>query len=114
MSDAAVDAWFRDIEPTQRSTLSALRRLVLGVAPEAIEEIKWRRPCYSNARGLFCYLHTTGSYAILGFQKGAALDDPEGLLEGTGKAMRHIKFRNGRRPDDPAVAALLKQAAASG
>lgn len=113
MSDAKVDAWFNGIEPTQRSTLSALRRLVRSVAPAAIEEIKWSRPCYSNARGMFCYLHTTQSYAIMGFQKGAALDDPEGFLEGTGKEMRHIKFNNGRSPNDPAVAALLKQAAAS-
>ena len=88
-------------------------RLIRSVAPDAIEELKWSRPCYSNAKGLFCYLHTTQSYATLGFQKGAAIDDPEGLLEGTGKDMRHIKFNGGRSPDDPAIVVLLKQAVSS-
>ena len=107
------DAWFDGAEPTQRSTLVALRSLVFAVAPEAVEEIKWNRPCYSNGKGMFCYLHSTKSYATLGFQNGAAHADPERILEGTGKDMRHIKFRQGRSPDQPAVLALLKQAAVS-
>ena len=109
----SADAWFNGADPTQRGTLVALRRLVRAVAPEAVEEIKWNRPCYSNAKGMFCYLHSTPSYATLGFQHGAALADPERILEGTGKDMRHIKFRLGRSPAQPAVLALLKQAAAS-
>lgn len=28
------------------------------------------------------------------FLRGAALDDPEGLLEGTGKSVRHVKLRS--------------------
>lgn len=113
MSAADADAWFNDADPRQRSTLVALRDLVRSVAPEAVEEIKWSRPCYSNAGGMFCYLDNTKSCATLGFQKGAALTDPERLLEGTGKDMRHIKFKQGRSPGHPAVHALLKQAASS-
>jgi hypothetical protein len=60
---------------------------------------------------MFCYLWSTKAYATLGFQKGAALDDPEGLLEGTGKDMRHIKFTRSRSPNDPSLLPLLKQAA---
>jgi hypothetical protein len=111
MSNAKVDAWFHAIDPTQRSILLALRGLIFSVLPDANEALKWSRPCYANARGLFCYLYSTKAYATLGFQHGAALDDPEGLLEGTGKDMRHIKFTKGRSPNDPSVVALLKQAA---
>jgi len=39
--------------------------------------------------------------------------DPEGLLEGTGRDMRHIKFKQGRSPGQLAVLALLKQASPS-
>jgi len=28
-----------------------------------------------------------------GFHSGTSLDDPEGLLEGTGKNIRHVKLR---------------------
>lgn len=105
------DDWFNRAEPTQRRTLVALRTLVRSVAPEAVEEIKWNRPCYSNEKGMFCYLYSTKSYATLGFQNGAALDDPERILEGAGKNMRHVKFKQDRTPDQPAVLALLRQAA---
>lgn len=108
----APDTWFENVGPTQRGTLAALRKLVRSVAPQAVEEIKWDRPCYSNAKGMFCYLHSTKTHATLGFQKGAALSDPEGLLEGTGKDMRHIKFKQGGEAEQTAVVALLKQAAA--
>jgi len=40
------------------------------------------------------------------------LHDPEKLLEGTGKDMRHIKFKDGAIVNTAAVTALLKQAAA--
>jgi len=29
----------------------------------------------------------------LGFQRGADLQDPSGVLQGTGKAMRHISLK---------------------
>ena len=36
----------------------------------------------------------TKAYVSLGFFKGAALADPEGFLEGTGKKLRHVNVRN--------------------
>jgi hypothetical protein len=35
------------------------------------------------------------------------LDDPDGLLEGTGKRMRHVKLRWGRDVDTAALEALV-------
>jgi len=111
MSSSGANVWFKAVSPAQRGTLLALRQLILATAPDVVEEIKWNRPCYSNGRGTFCYLHSTKSYATLGFQKGTTLLDPDGLMEGTGKDMRHIKFRNGRSARDPGVLRLLRQAA---
>ncbi|MFA7441980.1 MAG: DUF1801 domain-containing protein [Lysobacteraceae bacterium] len=51
------------------------------------------------------------NHATLGFQQGASLDDPGKILEGTGKDMRHVKFKNGEKINTTAVIALLKQAA---
>lgn len=42
---------------------------------------------------------------------GADLPDPTGLLEGTGKAIRHVKVDAPARLDDPALHALLRAAA---
>jgi hypothetical protein len=106
-----IDAWFEAAPSWQRAILLHLRKIILSVAPGAVEELKWNRPCYSNSRGMFCYLHSTKSHATLGFQKGATLKDLDHLLEGTGKEMRHIKFhdRLGARESD--VVELLRQAA---
>jgi hypothetical protein len=114
MSIVEADAWFNALEPDKRGVLLELRELIKASDPAAIEEIKWGRPCYSNSRGMFCYLHKTKSHATLGFQNGALLDDPEGFLEGTGKDMRHVKIRPhdpARSPNHPAIVSLIRQAA---
>lgn len=111
MPSKDTDDWFAAVEPTQRKILLELRDMIMAIEPAATESIKWNRPCYANARGLFCYLHSTRSYAVLGFQQGASLSDPAGLLEGTGKDMRHVKFDRNRRADDPVIRALVYEAA---
>ena len=50
------------------------------------------------------------AHADVGFFLGAWLDDPDGLLEGTGKRMRHVKLRPGREPDPSALTALIERA----
>jgi hypothetical protein len=106
-----VDAWFDSAPESQRRVLSTLRALVQSIGPGIAEELKWGRPCYSTQRGLFCYLHSTKNHATLGFQQGTSLSDPLALLEGTGKDMRHIKFSASAELNEPAVLALLRQAA---
>jgi hypothetical protein len=46
----------------------------------------------------------------IGFYQGAALPDPAGLLEGSGKRMRHVKLRWGGKVDEAALAALIAAA----
>jgi hypothetical protein len=41
----------------------------------------------------FCYIGAHREHVNLGFYYGAELPDPKGLLEGTGKKLRHIKVR---------------------
>jgi hypothetical protein len=76
------------------------------------EEFKWSRPCYRTDRGIFCYLQTTKKHATLGFPGGAALDDPEGLLEGSGKDMRHVKLRTLADAQRAGIKRLLEGASA--
>lgn len=47
---------------------------------------------------------------ILGFYQGAKLPDPEALLEGTGKNMRHVKIQSLGDINRAAVKALLQAA----
>lgn len=110
MATTEIDAWFIAAPASQQATFTALRKLVKWLGPGIVEEIEWGRPCYSTSRGLFCYMQSTKSHATLGFQQGALLKDREGILEGTGKDMRHVKFKDDAKLNKGAVAALLKQA----
>jgi hypothetical protein len=50
------------------------------------------------------------AHVNVGFFLGAQLADPAGLLEGTGKSMRHVKLRPGDDIDREALAALIQAA----
>lgn len=53
----------------------------------------------------FGYVNAFRDHVNVGFFRGTEIADPEGLLEGTGKLMRHVKLR----PDgDVNTAALTK------
>jgi hypothetical protein len=106
-------SWLSPLPDPQGKLATHLRELIFATAPEVVEAIKWRRPCYgTKPGGLICYLHATKTHVNLGFEKGASLPDPEHLLEGTGKNMRHIKLRPDHDIDDSVISALLRQALA--
>jgi hypothetical protein len=54
------------------------------------------------------------AYVNLGFFFGGLVPDPEGLLVGSGKRMRHIKIRSVQECENPAITSLLAQAWADG
>lgn len=110
MTQNPVDDWFDALPASQRPILDRLRAIIFATNSDAIEEFKWSRPCYSNGTGLFCYLHASKGHATIGFQKGSSLNDPNNLLEGEGKDMRHVKLRSLSDIDEAALKALLKHA----
>lgn len=58
----------------------------------------------------FGYVNAFTAHVNVGFFKGAELPDPAGLLQGTGKSMRHVKLRPGEPVDDNALRALIAAA----
>ena len=50
------------------------------------------------------------SHINLGFYHGASLRDPDGLLEGSGKKLRHVKLSDVAATKAAALSALLRQA----
>lgn len=58
----------------------------------------------------FGYVNAFRAHVNVGFFRGAELADPEGLLEGTGKFMRHVKLRPARDIDDAALTKLIETA----
>ena len=64
--------------------------------------------CIENAP--FAYVNAYNAHVNLGFFYGAFLPDEFGLLEGTGKRMRHVKLRPDQEPDQQALQTLLSLA----
>ena len=62
-----------------------------------METIKWGWPCYTAGGACVCGFMTMRDTLNFILFRGAELDDPDGLIEGTGKSMRHVKLR---RPAD--------------
>jgi hypothetical protein len=58
----------------------------------------------------FAYVNTFKSHVNVGFFCGASLEDPTGLLVGSGKRMRHVKLTPDREPDAAALNALIDAA----
>lgn len=105
----SVDNWFEELDEDQRPLLSQLRKMVLASGEGVVEELKWSQPCYSVNR-LFCYLQKAKSHVTLGFQQGAHLPDPDGLLKGTGADMRSIKFSLDADVNKSAIQAIVTAA----
>lgn len=84
---------------TYSSSVAALghetRSFVRKAAPDASENlhIGWRVISYGN-RKKFCAIAPHGRWINLQFHDGANLEDPNDLLEGTGKSMRHVKVKS--------------------
>jgi len=58
----------------------------------------------------FGYVNAFKAHVNVGFFRGAELADPVGLLEGTGKFMRHVKLRPQRKVDATALTQLIEAA----
>jgi hypothetical protein len=58
----------------------------------------------------FCYIAVFKQRINLGFYYGADLADPQNLLDGTGKLLRHIKISSPGQLEDPAIRQLIEEA----
>lgn len=89
----SVADWIGRQASPQREILGDLRDLIRETAPGLDEKVKWSAPWYEG-NGNVVYLACQKEYATFGFCSGAELADAAGLLEGTGKSMRHVKVRS--------------------
>ena len=64
-------------------------------------------PTACVADAAFAYVNAFKAHVNVGFFRGAEIADPEGLLEGTGKFMRHVKLSPARDLDATALSRLV-------
>ncbi len=82
-----------DDNPALQNVVRGLRSFVRAAVPGTkITVNSWRIPTF-EAKDPFCFYMVGKNHVTLGFHHGTSLDDPEKLLEGTGKNLRHVKLR---------------------
>jgi hypothetical protein len=81
-----------------------------GCGPDVRELLHDGCPVVCVDDAPFGYVNVAKAHVSVGFFHGAALRDPAGLLEGTGKYMRHVKLKRNAKVDDAALDALIAAA----
>lgn len=88
-----VEDYMEQFDAPLRDILVRLRQLIYEVVPEATEEIKWRVPTFSLQKTV-CYIAGFKHHVTFAFYDGKMLQDPDGLLQGTGRHMKYMKFKS--------------------
>jgi len=104
-----VDQYIENAPESQKELLKALRALIHSSVPKATEQYKWSRPVYTTTKD-FCYLVSNKKHVNLGFMNFDKISDSEGLLEGTGKNMRHVKIKSIKDIKNAVLKKMIKEA----
>ena len=108
--DPTIDAWIKE----HTGELGAIAHQWFEVMRNCGDEVRelFHDGCPVACLGdaPFGYVNVFTSHVNVGFFHGASLPDPAGLLQGTGKSMRHVKLRSGADTDAGALSKLIEMA----
>jgi hypothetical protein len=91
----AVDIWLNDETADLRSIAQKWFAQMRQCGDDVLELMHDGCPVACIEDAPFAYVNTFKSHVNVGFFNGATLSDPMGLLEGSGKRMRHVKLKPG-------------------
>jgi hypothetical protein len=108
--DPAIERWMEE----QPEDLAAIARtwfdVMRGCGNDVRELVHDDQPTACVGDAAFGYVDAFTAHVNVGFFNGAEIADHAGLLEGTGKFMRHVKIRPGSEIDTAALRALVDAA----
>ena len=108
--DPAIDAWMKK----HAGELGAIAHQWFEVMRKCGDEVRellhdgCPTACLGDAP--FGYVNVFTSHVNVGFFHGTALADPDRLLQGNGKFMRHVKLKPGIATNTPALIRLIHAA----
>jgi hypothetical protein len=108
--DPAVERWMNDDADALRSIARTWFAQMRHCGDDVRELLHDGHPTACIADAPFAYVDAFKAHVNVGFFRGAELADAGGLLEGTGKSMRHVKLRPDRTIDEAALSALVRAA----
>lgn len=108
--DPRIEAWMDE----HAGQLGAIARRWFEVMRDCGDDVRELlhdgHPTACVADAAFAYVNAFKAHVNVGFFRGAEIVDPDGLLEGTGRFMRHVKVRPGDGVDARALKSLIETA----
>ena len=106
--DPAVDTWLIEPGPVELQSIAQKWFARMRQCGDDVRELMHDGcpvACVDDAP--YAYVNRFKSHVNVGFFHGAVLEDPAGLLEGSGKRMRHVKLSPGRELSAAALSDLI-------
>jgi len=108
--DPEVERWMTE----QSGELGAIARrwfeVIRGCGTDVRETMHDGQPTACVSGAAFAYVDAFRTHVNVGFFQGAVLADPDGLLEGNGRYMRHVRLTASGDVDDTALSGLIQRA----
>jgi hypothetical protein len=122
MNTTSTHGKFEDIlamaSPSLKPLCESLRSLIVALDKNYVEVVWPKQKIASFGVGPkkmtehYVYIGLQSKHVNLGFYHGAKLKDPGGILEGTGKGLRHIKLYDVADVKNSSIKALIREAIA--
>ena len=108
--DPAIKVWMRAHSGELRAIAQRWFEVMRACGDDVRELLHDGHPTACVGDAAFAYVNAFKAHVNVGFFRGAEIADPERLLEGTGKFMRHVKLAPGRNVDAGALRRLVDTA----
>ena len=108
--DPAIEVWIRKHSVELGAIAQRWFEVMRRCGDDVQELLHDGHPTACVGDAVFAYVNAFRAHVNVGFFRGAEIADPAGLLEGTGKFMRHVKLGPGRAVDATALMKLIETA----
>jgi hypothetical protein len=108
--DPAIESWL-DLHSSALGMIARRWFEIMRASGDDVREVLHDgHPTACVGDAAFAYVNVFKGHVNVGFFRGAEISDPDGLLEGTGRFMRHMKIRPGDDFEDAALSRLIDTA----
>lgn len=108
--DPAIDTWMHEHSGELGAIAQRWFEVMRNCGSDVRELLHDGHPTACVGDAAFGYVNAFKAHVNVGFFRGAEIADPESLLEGTGKFMRHVKLGPGRNVNAAALKRLIETA----
>lgn len=105
--EPAIEQWMLDHAGALGTIARHWFEVMRGCGDDVRELLHDGHPTACVGEAAFCYVNAFTAHVNVGFFLGAELADPDGLLEGSGRFMRHVKLRPEHEVDAAALQRLI-------